>query len=1185
MALRKRLSIVSFFLIVALFANLLNVQLVLADGETPTEPPAVTEVETELPTESTPEPVSSPVEATPIVEAVLDAPAEEEEHIIDEETPVEVILSDVPQDTNVVVLDEEGQQLSLASQEAADALVTLDPIWCPASVNVPIPSTNGCSTSYSSFALLLTAMRTNPQNFDEDGTIFLEKPGGQGFTSPFILDNSAQSLNTAYATLSTFNLAIRGGWNGGNTGTLSGSTNFATSDGYIRIGSAANPWAGNITLRDITFTGISDANSVSVYTSSGDITLYNIDVSQQSGDRNTALLSSTSGDITVQNGSTFDGATNGNSESRGFAATTASGSINVSNTTFTDARDDDAGQTYDGATLSAPIVTLTNVTATNNDGDGITINNVNTVTLNNVNASDNGTNFTVISDDGSGVLINGNPGANVFVNGGIFNNNEEYGIQAGNPANVTIYEVSAPTCTGNPDGCSNETFVKDNTPPEISYTLSGPAGANGWYIGDVTVDWTVSDPQSSYTVVGCADTTFTSDTALQTVSCSATSAGGTSNQSVDIKRDATPPTAALSVIGGTQGSNGWYTGDVTVRTSGADSISGVSCTADQILSTETAGLQVSGSCTNGAGLVANASLLTIKLDKTGPTITYAGRTAPNTNGWNNDNVTVNWTCADSLSGPVSDTASQMLTSEGAGQLATGTCTDLAGNTASDTQGGISIDTTVPLLTLPLDITAEATSASGASVTFSASVADNLDPSVAISCNPASGSNFSLGTTQVNCSSTDAAGNTANGSFQVTVQDTTPPVLSLPGNIASNASSPSGALVTFSASASDLVDGSVPVTCNPNSGSTFPLGPTTVACSATDQHGNSSSGSFTVNIQDPGGPMITVPSNMTVEATSAAGRIVQFSASAVDVIDGTVGVTCDHNSGETFPLGSTTVTCSAKDSSNITNSVAFTVTVQDTTAPTITPHADFTTVTVSSSGIVVNYNSPTTSDAVDGPGVASCLPASGSVFPIGDTEVTCTITDSYENTASSTFTIYVTLQQTPGVTLTTSTAGSSSSVPLIPVTTGPIELACNSTLWSHSIKLSFMNLCDHQAALHKVDAGRLPGKLPAGFSFVMGLDVDILAAGQGLKALPTGAGIQMDFPLYQEARDQFMVLYWDEAKAEWIEVSMELNTDKLSESLKVEKGEELYQLTGEGLSNLFYQILTTDHTGIFVLVKK
>jgi len=100
---------------------------------------------------------------------------------------------------------------------------------------------------------------------------------------------------------------------------------------------------------------------------------------------------------------------------------------------------------------------------------------------------------------------------------------------------------------------------------------------------------------------------------------------------------------------------------------------------------------------------------------------------------------------------------------------------------------------------------------------------------------------------------DGKGGTADAKVIITVNaftsppDTTPPVLFLPANIVVPATSAFGAAVTFSASATDDVDGPVPVTCLPASGSTFVIGTTTVNCSASDLGNNSASGSFSVTV--------------------------------------------------------------------------------------------------------------------------------------------------------------------------------------------------------------------------------------------------------------------------------------------------------------------------------------------------
>ena len=78
------------------------------------------------------------------------------------------------------------------------------------------------------------------------------------------------------------------------------------------------------------------------------------------------------------------------------------------------------------------------------------------------------------------------------------------------------------------------------------------------------------------------------------------------------------------------------------------------------------------------------------------------------------------------------------------------------------------DSTSPIVTVPSDITQKATSELGASVTFTATANDDTDGIITPTCLPSSNSIFPLGDTIVECTAQDAAGNTGNASFTVTV---------------------------------------------------------------------------------------------------------------------------------------------------------------------------------------------------------------------------------------------------------------------------------------------------------------------------------------------------------------------------------------------------------------------------------
>lgn len=156
----------------------------------------------------------------------------------------------------------------------------------------------------------------------------------------------------------------------------------------------------------------------------------------------------------------------------------------------------------------------------------------------------------------------------------------------------------------------------------------------------------------------------------------------------------------------------------------------------------------------------------------------------------------------------------------------------------------------PVLSMPEELIIEASSPAGAVVTYTVTASENG----VVTCTPPSGSLFPMGPTDVSCTATNAAGSTS-GKFPVTVIDGGGPVLTLPADIVAEATSADGAIVTFTATATDSVDGDVPVTCTPASGSAFPLGVTAVSCTASDLQGHEASGTFNVTVRDTTAPQV------------------------------------------------------------------------------------------------------------------------------------------------------------------------------------------------------------------------------------------------------------------------------------------------------------------------------------------
>jgi len=258
-----------------------------------------------------------------------------------------------------------------------------------------------------------------------------------------------------------------------------------------------------------------------------------------------------------------------------------------------------------------------------------------------------------------------------------------------------------------------------------------------------------------------------------------------------------------------------------------------------------------------------------------------------------------------------------------------TATDASGNAASSTFDVAVVDTTPPTIADNADITAEASGPSGAAITFDVPAANDLvDTDPTVTCEPESGSTFALGATIVTCTAVDDSGNDASSDFTVTVVDTTPPAISgMPVDATVEATGPTGAALTYTApTAFDLVDEAVGVTCIPVSGSTFALGATSVVCTASDSRGNTASSSLTVTVVDTTPPALYLPANMTVYATGFSSAVVTFEATADDLVNGPVAVTCSPASGATFAVGTTSVNCSASDTHSNTATGSFTVTV-------------------------------------------------------------------------------------------------------------------------------------------------------------------------------------------------------------------------------------------------------------------
>jgi hypothetical protein len=180
----------------------------------------------------------------------------------------------------------------------------------------------------------------------------------------------------------------------------------------------------------------------------------------------------------------------------------------------------------------------------------------------------------------------------------------------------------------------------------------------------------------------------------------------------------------------------------------------------------------------------------------------------------------------------------------------------------------------PVISGVSDMTVEATSASGAAVTFDATSSDATDGTDPVACSPASGSVFTLGTTTVSCTASDSLFATTTLTFDVGVVDRTPPAITAPAPQSfATTTFPASPALTL-ATATDLVTPSPEITVSP---ATFGAGTTTVIWSATDEAGNVATTSSEVGVFLNADVHVDVPD--TCEATDTDSVVHSYAASS------------------------------------------------------------------------------------------------------------------------------------------------------------------------------------------------------------------------------------------------------------------------------------------------------------------
>ena len=270
------------------------------------------------------------------------------------------------------------------------------------------------------------------------------------------------------------------------------------------------------------------------------------------------------------------------------------------------------------------------------------------------------------------------------------------------------------------------------------------------------------------------------------------------------------------------------------------------------------------------------------------------------------------------------------------------------------------DTTPPTVTVPSNISVSTPDNSGRTTTFSASASDNAGVSSGPTCSPSSGSQFPIGTTTVACFATDSAGNMGSGTFTVTVAyDSTLPTVGVyytggtwaqsdyfqPSTLTINV----GETVTwlynpnsqtgyhriygsFTGGYHYIGDNYVTYDHTFNQVGTYVYTDHTIGACQTYNPDPAVCPIGTINVVESGTPSIddTMPvitaSNLSFSITNSTGSLWYTMPTATDNV-GVVSITCTPPSGSSFPIGITTVTCSATDYAGNEGTASFTVTIE------------------------------------------------------------------------------------------------------------------------------------------------------------------------------------------------------------------------------------------------------------------
>ena len=451
-------------------------------------------------------------------------------------------------------------------------------------------------------------------------------------------------------------------------------------------------------------------------------------------------------------------------------------------------------------------------------------------------------------------------------------------------------------CTANVGesfGTKTASYVLDNTGPTVTGALAPAPNAAGWNKSDVTINWTANDGSGSGVGSGPTPatdsvTTSTPEAGVTKTATAIDKVGNTGNGSVTVRLDETVPT-----INGSRSpaanALGWNNTDVTASFRCSDALSGLkSCSAPTTLSANGAGQSVTGTAVDNADNTNTAPVSDINIDKAAPALSGAPAGAPNGAGWYKNDVTVNWSCSDALSG-VNATCpfATTIASEGSNLTKSQSVSDKAGNTATATSSpAVQIDKTAP------ETTASApTNWNNVNVTVSLNASDALSGVKTTNFildggAPQTGTSVAISAEGVHTLEYWSVDNADNAEAHRTVEvkiDKTPPTINHTQSPAPNSNGWNNSDVTVTFTCSDGT-GSGITSCGPSRTVTTEGRDQAVTGTAVDNAGNSATDPATVSI-DKTKPTITASRDRAPNASGWYNDDVRVSFECGDSLSG------------------------------------------------------------------------------------------------------------------------------------------------------------------------------------------------------------------------------------------------------------------------------------------------------------